>query len=302
MSNSPMSNNPMPNNAHSPHLPHPKVRHAICQRQMLHWMGVDVWVTKSHSIRQHSPATTCQSSQIIRFEATQLAQPNTQSAVDNQAANAKNAVAEYAQPEQSKSDKHRHHQPVDDGLVNIDMGINTDGHVGDAISDNQLIERIERTPVNNTPDNMASDVLPASIPTSFVTADAISRTDTTSDIATVSLELEGFCYNQHSILVDKKRLTVDEQKLWQNIVSALSGKPYQFAFPICEGMSDAEHAQQSLDGFLLRLGQQVYRPVLCLSTLPVGIHMTQAVKTPSLADMLTTPKLKYTFWQLLQAG
>lgn len=250
----------MPNNVHSPH-----VKHVICQRQMLHLMGIDVWVTRQKSDQK----SIQQFNQTIYFEPIQLAKPNKQSVIDN--------------------------QPINRQSVNaVD---NSSYHA----NDNQLAEGTTIGHASYDISNDASQTAVLASPTTDTMTDTTAADTTANRTTAVSFELEGFSFNHHSVLVDKKQLTAEQIQLWQNIVSVLNGESYQLSFPICVGMTDAEYAQQSLDGFLCRLGQQTQHPVLCLSPLPNGVNLKQAVDAPLLADMLVTPKLKQTFWQQLQS-
>lgn len=250
----------MPNNVHSPH-----VKHVICQRQMLHLMGIDVWVTRQKSDQK----SIQQFNQTIYFEPIQLAKPNKQSVIDN--------------------------QPINRQSVNaVD---NSSYHT----NDNQLAEDTTIGHASYDISNDASQTAVLASPTTDTMTDTTAADTTANSTTAVSFELEGFSFNHHSVLVDKKQLTAEQIQLWQNIVSVLNGESYQLSFPICVGMTDAEYAQQSLDGFLCRLGQQTQHPVLCLSPLPNGVNLKKAVETPLLADMLVTPKLKQTFWQQLQS-
>lgn len=255
----------MPNNVHSPH-----VKHVICQRQMLHLMGIDVWVTRQKSDQKFIQ----QFNQTIYFEPIQLAKPNKQSVIDNQPAD---------------------NQPINRQSVNaVD---NSSYHA----NDNQLAEDTIIGHASYDISNDASQTVVLASPITDTMTDTTTADTTANSTTAVSFELEGFSFNHHSILVDKKQLTAEQIQLWQNIVSVLNGEFYQLSFPICVGMTDAEYAQQSLDGFLCRLGQQTQHPVLCLSPLPNGVQLKQAVDAPLLADMLVTPKLKQTFWQQLQS-
>lgn len=255
----------MPNNVHSPH-----VKHVICQRQMLHLMGIDVWVTRQKSDQK----SIQQFNQTIYFEPIQLAKPNKQSVIDNQPV---------------------YNQPINRQSVNaVD---NSSYHA----NDNQLAEGTTIGHASYDISNDASQTAVLASPTTDTMTDTTAADTTANSTTAVSFELEGFSFNHHSVLVDKKQLTAEQIQLWQNIVSVLNGKSYQLSFPICVGMTDAEYAQQSLDGFLCRLGQQTQHPVLCLSPLPNGVKLKQAVDAPLLADMLVTPKLKQTFWQQLQS-
>lgn len=248
----------MPNNVHSPH-----VKHVICQRQMLHLMGIDVWVTRQKSDQKFIQ----QFNQTIYFEPIQLAKPNKQPVIDN--------------------------QPVDNQPINR-QSVNAVDNSSYHANDNQLAE-------DTTIGHASYDISNDASPTTDTMTDTTVADTTANSTTAVSFELEGFSFNHHSILVDKKQLTAEQIQLWQNIISVLNGEFYQLSFPICVGMTDAEYAQQSLDGFLCRLGQQTQHPVLCLSPLPNGVQLKQAVDAPLLADMLVTPKLKQTFWQQLQS-
>lgn len=255
----------MPNNVHSPH-----VKHVICQRQMLHLMGIDVWVTRQKSDQK----SIQQFNQTIYFEPIQLAKPNKQSVIDNQSVD---------------------NQPINRQSVNaVD---NSSYHA----NDNQLAEGTTIGHASYDIFNDASQTAVLASPITDTMTDTTAADTTANRTTAVSFELEGFSFNHHSILVDKKQLTAEQIQLWQNIVSVLNGESYQLSFPICVGMTDAEYAQQSLDGFLCRLGQQTQHPVLCLSPLPNGVNLKKAVEAPLLADMLITPKLKQTFWQQLQS-
>lgn len=260
----------MPNNVHSPH-----VKHVICQRQMLHLMGIDVWVTRQKSDQK----SIQQFNQTIYFKPIQLAKPNKQSVIDNQPVD---------------------NRPADNQPINR-QSVNAVDNSSYHANDNQLAEDTTIGHASYDISNDASQTAVLASPTTDTMTD-ITVADTTANSTTaVSFELEGFSFNHHSILVDKKQLTAEQIQLWQNIVSVLNGEFYQLSFPICVGMTDAEYAQQSLDGFLCRLGQQTQHPVLCLSPLPNGVQLKQAVDAPLLADMLVTPKLKQTFWQQLQS-
>lgn len=233
----------------------PHVQHAICQRQMLYWMGIDMWMAKK-SVNQDK--------QIIHFQPQPLAQPSKRL---NHDLNTVPLASSSDMPEHVNQHNHHQHGLLDKNSV-----------------DNVLVQVQPHTTTNHI-------------------GIIASKRNTTK----VSFALEGFGFNHQCIFIDKKQLTHEEQKLWQNIVSALNGKLHYCNFPVFENLAQAEYAQSSLQGFLFQLSQQfdhfmqIDPPTLCLSPLPEGVHVTQAVDVPLLTDMLRQSNLKQKFWQQLNA-
>lgn len=110
-------------------------------------------------------------------------------------------------------------------------------------------------------------------------------------------DLQGGLYGRWVLMVDIQALDSDSQKLWQNIVQALSLDCETTSFPICAGMDTAELANASLAGYLFRIGRSEEIQVAALTEIPKGLTHPNLADTPTLSEMLADSTLKRKLWQ-----
>lgn len=112
-------------------------------------------------------------------------------------------------------------------------------------------------------------------------------------------DLQGGRYKDWVLLVDIQALSQDSQKLWQNIVQALSLELETGSFPICEGMDTSELANASFAGYIFRIGRTEQVKVAALTELPEGLIHPNIKSVPSLDKMLADSTQKRELWQQL---
>ena len=110
-------------------------------------------------------------------------------------------------------------------------------------------------------------------------------------------DLKGGRYGDWVILVDIKALNSDSQKLWQNIIQALSITCETTSFPICDGMDTAELANASLAGYIFRIGRSEEIQVAALTALPNGLQHPNLTTVPTLEAMLADSDAKRQLWE-----
>ena len=110
-------------------------------------------------------------------------------------------------------------------------------------------------------------------------------------------DLQGGRYGDWVIVVDIKALNSDSQKLWQNIIQALSITCETTSFPICDGMDTAELANASLAGYIFRIGRSEEIKVAALTALPNGLQHPNLTTVPTLEAMLADSDAKRQLWE-----
>lgn len=110
-------------------------------------------------------------------------------------------------------------------------------------------------------------------------------------------DLQGGRYGDWVIVVDIKALNSDSQKLWQNIIQALSITCETTSFPICDGMDTAELANASLAGYIFRIGRSEEIQVAALTALPNGLQHPNLTTVPTLEAMLADSDAKRQLWE-----
>ena len=110
-------------------------------------------------------------------------------------------------------------------------------------------------------------------------------------------DLQGGRYGDWVIVVDIKALNSDSQKLWQNIIQALSITCETTSFPICDGMDTAELANASLAGYIFRIGRSEEIQVAALTALPNGLQHPNLTTVPKLEEMLADSDAKRQLWE-----
>ncbi|MGE6324439.1 DNA polymerase III subunit psi [Psychrobacter sp. NPDC078370] len=113
----------------------------------------------------------------------------------------------------------------------------------------------------------------------------------------VPFDLQGGRYGDWVIVVDIKALNSDSQKLWQNIIQALSITCETTSFPICDGMDTAELANASLAGYIFRIGRSEEIQVAALTALPNGLQHPNLTTVPTLEAMLADSDAKRQLWE-----
>lgn len=110
-------------------------------------------------------------------------------------------------------------------------------------------------------------------------------------------DLQGGRYGDWVIVVDIKALNSDSQKLWQNIIQALSITCETTSFPICDGMDTAELANASLAGYIFRIGRSEEIQVAALTALPDSLQHPNLITVPTLEEMLADSDAKRQLWE-----
>lgn len=171
---------------------------------------------------------------------------------------------------------HTHHLSEDNVIeVSSEVTVNTD----DAVAKIYHIDRVSKV--------ATSDVSP-------INSDELSASIVQATVA--PFDLQGGCFGSWVLIVDIQSLTHDSQKLWQNMVHALSLSCENTSFPHCAGMDTVELANASLSGFLFKVGRREDSKVAALTALPKGISHPYLISVPTLDDMLNNSRLKREFW------
>ena len=123
--------------------------------------------------------------------------------------------------------------------------------------------------------------------------------DANREAVVAPFTLQGGRYGNWIVLVDMQALDSDRQKLWQNMVQALSLSCETSSFPICAGMDSAELANASLAGYLFKIGRRDDLSVAALTALPEHLTHPNLTAVPTLDAMLADASLKREFWQQL---
>lgn len=126
-------------------------------------------------------------------------------------------------------------------------------------------------------------------------------TDALEPIKVAPFDLEGGRYGDWVLLVDIQALNSDSQKLWQNIVQALSLDCETSFFPICEGMDTAELANASLAGYVFKIARSEDIKVAALTDLPKGLTHPNFTRVATLDMMLENSIYKRQFWEQLSS-
>ncbi|MGP4713497.1 DNA polymerase III subunit psi [Psychrobacter sp. DM8] len=156
-------------------------------------------------------------------------------------------------------------------------------------------------------DPVESSVAPAIAPLldQVTTLTPHSYSDDKEDFATqdkvAPFDLQGARYSNWVLIVDIQALDSNGQKLWQNIVQALSLNCETTSFPICAGMDTAELANASLAGYIFRIGRSEEIQVAALTELPEGLTHPKLAQVPTLSVMLTDSMLKRELWQQISS-
>lgn len=127
--------------------------------------------------------------------------------------------------------------------------------------------------------------------------EANNNTETISLDKVAPFDLQGARYGNWVLIVDIQALDNDSQKLWQNIMQALSLDCETSSFPICAGMDTAELANASLAGYIFKIAQSEDIQVAALTALPEGLTHPALTEVPTLQAMLAEATLKRQLWQ-----
>ena len=180
---------------------------------------------------------------------------------------------------------------------------NSDGQDSSSNMDITNVNVTDEHPVTYEFDSMTSSALVTSdgqntTPNNEPLSRQLSNQITHDSQLTVSpFDLQGGRYGNWVLMVDIQALNNDSQKLWQNIVQALSLKCETSSFPICAGMDTAELANASLAGYIFKIGRSEDISVAVLTTLPDGVTHPNFDSVPSLEAMLTDSALKRQLWK-----
>lgn len=180
--------------------------------------------------------------------------------------------------------------PADDAGIDLDVAPQSLNDYSNDINTSQTVEKTYRI-------DTLSHVSQAVAPLVESLIDKFGSQEVDDSQATVSpFNLQGGRYGNWVLLVDIQALTSDSQKLWQNIIRALSLSCETSSFPICAGMDSAELANASLAGYIFKLGRSEDIHVAALTPLPKGLHHPNTINVPTLDEILNDAGLKRLFW------
>ena len=250
----------------------------VQQRQILAMMGIGQWI-------QLSSATLKIEDIIYPTETayTEIAHTNSPSA--------ENPVA------QSTSTQYTENLATPSLVVADSEWPNRDNGVMLALIDNKDSNPSQITPT--VADAVAPLVEKIAAPTGIDSFDMVN-----SDVGAHGIldkvapfDLQGGRYNNWVLLVDIQALDSDSQKLWQNIIQALSLACETISFPICAGMDTVELANASFAGYLFKIGRSEEIQVAALTELPMGLTHPNVVSVATLEAMLADSRLKRQLWE-----
>ena len=274
------------------------MQHRMQQRQILAMMGINQWVQPSSETMNIADISAPALIEQITANPT-LANASTSSATTTE------------QPSVESYNIESSNIDAISGMVD-DESIN---HYYDDANETGLIQPEPQSPVTYSFDSTAPDVSkPAvtSLVDSIVEQTAIADINNTESFEAdsfkedsfkkiVPFDLQGGRYGDWVVLVDIQALNNESQKLWQNIMQALSITCETTSFPICEGMDTAELANASLAGYVFKLGRSEEIKVAALTALPEGLEHPNLTTVPTLEEMLTNNKLKRQLWERLSS-
>ena len=274
------------------------LQHRMQQRQILAMMGINQWVQPSSETMN-----------IADISAPALLEQTTANPTLVNASTSSATTTE--QPSVESSNIKSSNIDAISGMVD-DESIN---HYYDDANETGLIQPEPQSPVTYSFDSTAPDVSkPAvtSLVDTIVEQTAIADINNTESFEAdsfkedsfkkiVPFDLQGGRYGDWVVLVDIQALNNESQKLWQNIMQALSITCETTSFPICEGMDTAELANASLAGYVFKLGRSEEIKVAALTALPEGLEHPNLTTVPTLEEMLTNNKLKRQLWERLSS-
>ncbi|WP_201546406.1 hypothetical protein [Psychrobacter immobilis] len=274
------------------------MQHRMQQRQILAMMGINQWVQPSSETMN-----------IADISAPALLEQTTANPTLANASTSSATTTE--QPSVESSNIKSSNIDAISGMVD-DESIN---HYYDDANETGLIQPEPQSPVTYSFDSTAPDVSkPAvtSLVDTIVEQTAIADINNTESFEAdsfkedsfkkiVPFDLQGGRYGDWVVLVDIQALNNESQKLWQNIMQALSITCETTSFPICDGMDTAELANASLAGYVFKLGRSEEIKVAALTALPEGLEHPNLTTVPTLEEMLTSNKLKRQLWERLSS-
>ena len=274
------------------------MQHRMQQRQILAMMGINQWVQPSSETMN-----------IADISAPALLEQTTANPTLVNASTSSATTTE--QPSVESSNIKSSNIDAISGMVD-DESIN---HYYDDANETGLIQPEPQSPVTYSFDSTAPDVSkPAvtSLVDTIVEQTAIADINNTESFEAdsfkedsfkkiVPFDLQGGRYGDWVVLVDIQALNNESQKLWQNIMQALSITCETTSFPICEGMDTAELANASLAGYVFKIGRREEIKVAALTALPDGLEHPNFTTVPKLDDMLKDSKLKRQLWEQLSS-
>lgn len=274
------------------------------QRQILAMMGIPQWVQPDsptmnmadivlpETILNHNAADIAIDTRSLNFDQTYVQSPTNQPLL-NQPLISQSAAFQSAEPQVDSPVSSLIENILADELeTHLDVVPQSpDSHTVDDINPNQTVEKTYRI-------DTLSHVSQVVEPLVDVLIDNSVRQDTDDSQAIITpFDLQGGRYGNWVLLVDIQALTSDSQKLWQNIIQALSLSCETSSFPICAGMDTAELANASLAGYIFKLGRREDIHVAALTALPSGLHHSNMVSVPTLDDILGSASLKRILWE-----
>ncbi len=256
-----------------------QVRYQVQQRQILAMMGIGQWVQPESATWYISEIVDS----ITMTDVEHTAQPSAENPVSDSLDNTNPDITHLAVLTQShiaKDSEAASPIPVVDNIISTtNASIDTVPIVTDSIE--PLVEKIT-APVKN--DN------------------GHSIDDKKSLNKVAPFALQGARYGNWVLMVDIQALNSDSQKLWQNIIQALSLDCETSSFPICTGMDTVELANASLAGYIFKIGRSEAIQVAALTPLPKGLTHPNLASVPDLDEMIINSSLKRQLWQQISSS
>ena len=279
------------------------LQHRMQQRQILAMMGINQWVQPSSETMN-----------IADISAPTLPEQTTANSTLSNASTPSNATASSAtsteQPSLASSN-------IESPNINAisDMVDDESNHSYDDANETGLSQSDQQSPVTYSFDSTAPDISKPAVTSLVNTVVQQAAIDNVNNAPSfedrrfkensfkkvVPFDLQGGRYGDWVVLVDIQALNNESQKLWQNIMQALSITCETTSFPICEGMDTAELANASLAGYVFKIGRREEIKVAALTALPDGLEHPNLSTVPTLDDMLADSSLKRQLWEQLSS-
>ena len=279
------------------------------QRQILAMMGINQWVQPSSETMN-----------IADISAPALPEQTTANSTLANASTASSSTASYATTAEQPSIESSNTESSNINAISSMVDDESINHYYDDANETDLSHSDPQSPVTYSFDSTAPDVskpVVTSLVNTVVQQTAIDNVNNAASFEDGSFKDEGFKddsfkkvvpfdlqggrYGDWVVLVDIQALNNESQKLWQNIMQALSITCETTSFPICEGMDTAELANASLAGYVFKLGRSEEIKVAALTALPEGLEHPNLTTVPTLEEMLTNNKLKRQLWEQLSS-
>lgn len=292
-------------------LQDPLIEQQIQQRQILAMMGIDQWVRsdsptvaiadvmaaiKTPVIKPSLVISTTEYSNSFSSIAPNGVEDNL--TLTDQETNVSTHDASEAQPVTQEGVN----QHSDISISTINSTITTGLRAADEQSDKSLdtfaddnLQRVDQLIESAVAPKHESLVLNNEVATNHQPENSLTNLNKVDEIA--PFDLQGGRYGNWVLLVDIQALNNDSQKLWQNIIQALSMTCESASFPICAGMDTVELANASFAGYIFKVGRSEVVQIAALTALPDGIEHPYLNSLPTLNEMIDDSMLKRQLWE-----